>query len=499
MDGLYGMLIIHNSEPAIPYFPMSVNEWVHARGDEIRADDDDPSTGGAGNYFLTSYRGLPIDSIRYSFSNQQDTSLPFYSILVNGRGREKDSVDPWPLEVFEVKQGDRYRFRVAHTGIENSLRISVDQHHLIIVGTDDGDIEPITVESFWIYVSETIDFEVIADQPIDMIDDYWVRIETLGTQPGPDMDPDGILNEGKAILRYNTSPTTGDPATVPLDCTEDVPCDVFNCPFEFYPQGYNRSCIYMANARSVEQQDSMDTEFGLQETPDEEIFLNFNEIDEVGDAINSIGFVSPRAPLFMNVSDQITPCDQVDCTDGCFCTQIVELPKNILVQLVMTNYISTFTGGLDPHVGHLHGHSFAVLKQGFGPLDPVTGRPVADNPDVSCTDSQCFGTEWANGRPPMNLQNPPVKNTIFLPPQGYVVVRFRTINSGYWRLHCHIQHHVEQMALLLKVGDAPDEPRHFPRCDNFDFKNDDDFQRYLRRNANNKRRPDNSMRNCTRI
>ena len=478
------MLIVHDSQPVIPYFSVSVNEWLHARGDVIRADL--PFAGGAGNNYVTDFSAPTVDSLRYSFANQLDSLLPFYSILVNGKGREKDSVDPWPLEVFVVNQGDRYRFRVAHTGVESSLRISVDQHTLIIVGSDAGDIEPITVESFWIFVSETIDFEIIADQPVE---NYWVRIETIGTQRDPDTDPDGIVNEGRAILRYSTSANTADPTSEPLDCTENSPCDVFNCPFEFYPQGYNRSCTYMADARSVEQQDILDLEFGLQETPDEEIFLNFNDIDVFDDTINSKAFTSPRAPLFMNVPNQITPCDQVDCTDGCYCTQILELPKNKVVQLVMTNYIPTFTGGLGPHVAHMHGHTFAVLKQGFGPLDPVTGRPVADNSDVSCTNSRCFGTEWAGGRPQMNLQKPPLKNTIILPTQGYVVVRFRTNNSGYWRLHCHIQPHVQQMALLVKVGDAPDAPKDFPQCENFDFKNDDDFQRYLEKNAKEAKTP----------
>ena len=106
--------------------------------------------------------------------------------------------------MFVINEGDTYLFRVAHTGIESPLRISIDQHHLIIVATDDGDIEPITVESFCIFAAETIDFEVIANQPID---NYWVRIETSGSQPGANTNPDGILDEGRAIEHQPVSET----------------------------------------------------------------------------------------------------------------------------------------------------------------------------------------------------------------------------------------------------------------------------------------------------
>ena len=89
MDGLYGMLIVHDYQPAIPYFPMSVIDWVHRRGDELRIDE--PFAGGSGNNFLPFFSPAPaIDVVRYNFANQQDSFFPFYSILVNGRGCQKD-------------------------------------------------------------------------------------------------------------------------------------------------------------------------------------------------------------------------------------------------------------------------------------------------------------------------------------------------------------------------------------------------------------------------
>lgn len=38
-----------------------------------------------------------------------------------------------------------------------------------------------------------------------------------------------------------------------------------------------------------------------------------------------------------------------------------------------------------------------------------------------------------------NAKHPPVyKDTVSIPPQGYVIIRIRTSNPGYWMIHCHL-------------------------------------------------------------
>ena len=467
LDGLFGMLIVHDYEPVIPYFPVSLIDWSHSRGDTLRGDI--PLSGpGAGNHFLNFIPFPNVPSMRHTFGNQLDSVWPFYSILVNGRGRQMDWTEPWPLEVFVVNQTDKYRFRVAHTGSEYPMRISIDQHELTIVGSDDGELEPINVESFWIFVAETIDFEIVADQPID---NYWMRIQTAGTQRGVGAPPDGIVHEGLAILRYDTA-SVGDPTTTATDCTQLNPCVVFNCPFTFYLNHFNRTCIHMSEARSIYDQEELTEIYALGEDPDEEVFVNFNF--PRGPQINFKEFSHPRAPFSQKVEDQITPCEDEDCENGCTCTHIIDLPKNKVVQIVITSYDPNFAGPLSIHPIHLHGYTYAVMKQGWGPLDAVTGRPTGNNPDVNCTDDLCRATQWTGERPELNVDNPPLKNTVVIPSQGYTVVRINTNNDGYWMLHCHIQRHVSVMALLFRVGGLPKVPNKFPRCDNFSFEYEDD-------------------------
>lgn len=68
---------------------------------------------------------------------------------------------------------------------------------------------------------------------------------------------------------------------------------------------------------------------------------------------------------------------------------------------------------------------------------------------------------------------PPPKDTVTVPSDGFVVVRFRANNPGYWLLHCHFEWHMAiGMAALLQVGEPaadvrPPVPLDVPRCGNY--------------------------------
>lgn len=76
--------------------------------------------------------------------------------------------------------------------------------------------------------------------------------------------------------------------------------------------------------------------------------------------------------------------------------------------------------------------------------------------------------------PDVNLDNPPVKDTVVVPATGYTVVRFETKNPGFWLFHCHTAlHQVEGMALIFNISGNTPAPKGFPTCQNFDFNQDD--------------------------
>ncbi|KAK6043029.1 multicopper oxidase [Cooperia oncophora] len=66
----------------------------------------------------------------------------------------------------------------------------------------------------------------------------------------------------------------------------------------------------------------------------------------------------------------------------------------------------------------------------------------------------------------MNTVNPPLRDTITLPVGGYIVIRFRATNPGWWFAHCHVElHAMSGTAYAFQVGeheDIPPPPKNFP-------------------------------------
>ncbi|GKV32444.1 hypothetical protein SLEP1_g41053 [Rubroshorea leprosula] len=121
------------------------------------------------------------------------------------------------------------------------------------------------------------------------------------------------------------------------------------------------------------------------------------------------------------------------------------LDYNSTVELVFqaTNLIK----GAD-HGMHLYGHSFYVVGLGLWNFDkdkdPLT----------------------------YNLVDPPLQNTIHVPRNGWMAIRFKANNPGVWHMHCHIdQHMVWGMgtAFIVKDGESPEAkmlppPPDMPPC-----------------------------------
>jgi FtsP/CotA-like multicopper oxidase with cupredoxin domain len=75
------------------------------------------------------------------------------------------------------------------------------------------------------------------------------------------------------------------------------------------------------------------------------------------------------------------------------------------------------------HPIHLHGHDFFVLAAGSGTYSSST---------------------------PLNLVNPPRRDTANMPGGGFLVIAFETDNPGTWLMHCHIGWHTS-MGFALQI------------------------------------------------
>jgi len=101
---------------------------------------------------------------------------------------------------------------------------------------------------------------------------------------------------------------------------------------------------------------------------------------------------------------------------------LVDLPTaNQMIYLIIETPIPL------GHPVHLHGHDFWVLAAGSGSYSSAVT---------------------------LNVQNPPRRDTAFLPAAGYLVIAFVTDNPGVWLAHCHIGWHVSMGFALQFVEQA---------------------------------------------
>ena len=107
------------------------------------------------------------------------------------------------------------------------------------------------------------------------------------------------------------------------------------------------------------------------------------------------------------------------------------------------------------HPMHVHGYWYNVIGTGS-----IPGGPASNQLEYVKHQNEI-------GNIARNFDNPPRKDTVQIPLNEYILIRFVAYNPGYWFLHCHMSFHfIEGLAAVLKVGDKNDWsiPPDFPTC-----------------------------------
>lgn len=188
--------------------------------------------------------------------------------------------------------------------------------------------------------------------------------------------------------------------------------------------------------------------------------------------------MAPPAPLISQYDD-INPeqfCNgdnrPANCGQNCMCTHKIDIPLNAVVEVVLVDegkttppsslnyFYDLFVSVQQPnlsHPFHLHGQVFNVIGIGRSPDRNVKKINLKHALDLD-----------RQGLLHRQFNLPPGKDTIAVPNNGYVVLRFRAENPGFWLFHCHFLFHIViGMNLVLQVGtpdDLPPIPPGFPTC-----------------------------------
>lgn len=157
-------------------------------------------------------------------------------------------------------------------------------------------------------------------------------------------------------------------------------------------------------------------------------------MDNLGNGVNyaffnNVTYVTPKVPI---VSTALST--------GEFATNSYIYGNVHAYVLQKDDIIDIRLNNLDTgkHPFHLHGHAFQVIERGEGVDDDLP--PVAFNPD----------NHTAYPEYPM------IRDTVYVNPQSYVVMRFKADNPGVWMFHCHIEWHLEQGLAIILI-EAPEE------------------------------------------
>ena len=445
------------------------------------------------------------------YGGSESAPMPFVSGLINGAGWRytpgpvppdaaqatctRESGQHTPLAVFNVTQGNTYRFRLIGAQSAYAFRFSIQEHKMTLLSSDGIPVQEtkssqMGLDYIVINSGERYDVLVQANRPSRSITtgNYWMIAETL--EDPALLGQRGYCMKGHrayALLHYNGEPDLlswppGDDRYDPIErCPANAPCYMANCPFEEFPTDTTPvQSITCVNVGDMQQRDAKN----IPNTDvNQAIFLNFGFAGTPtveGSSINGRHFLFPPSPLVTQSSDlseiwKNNFCSSEEASEemrGRRCTHTYKV-ETWTVELVLMNYFpdpEITLNMLQAHPVHLHGHHFWIVEANYG---DCTAEGCVNN-DIECGNTLCDeNVRWSDMKrlQPVDVTsiNRPRKDTVIIPPGGYVVIRFERNNPGWWFLHCHIEpHQLEGMAMVIDESvNIPSAPADFPQCGNY--------------------------------
>ncbi|CRL07208.1 CLUMA_CG020191, isoform A [Clunio marinus] len=455
-DGVYGALIVrsvNSDNPNIQTYDYDLSEHTILMADWMHALSEDHMPG------LTRRSSLS-QIFLCTHSYQQSTNSSSFA----------------PLMIFHVEADKKYRFRLINAGLNVCpFLLQIEDHNMTIIATEVSYVKPQVINSLYFMSGERYDFVINTHhRPLR---DYWIRFRQL--------NPCVQELEGFAILRYHKNNKLLDKLNkkqsvefndrIPPGYNEEYPNGtLLNSPL---PGKKYMPITHLDDYRlddKISEGAADKTNFIFFDTPgipNSFLYTNpmlkkymfttsGNGMSFIGSA-NNISFAYPSFPLLLEpnrVHDEFfcdeksiknESCFQYDTKTICRCIHRIKFKLNSIAELIVVNIYDKIT-----HPIHLHGHKFHIMDSGLL-RENITEEDVR------------------NGAIPLKnkYKRPPYKDTVVLPYPGYVRLRFRANNPGYWLLHCHFDWHlVIGMALMIQVGEITDmrqPPENFPRCHNY--------------------------------
>lgn len=290
--------------------------------------------------------------------------------------------------------GKTYRLRLINMSGFSMFYFSIDGHDLDVIEVDGVAVERHTVQSVYMTAAQRVSVLVTAKNATDI--NYWMHADMNVDMF--DIVPDDLLVNVTQPLYYNKDVTNFAPS-------EDVGMGSEFDDFVLVP-------VVVEKAVNFDYQVNLTFNFDV----------TTNGINR--GMFNEVPYLSPLVPSLNTM-----------LTTGEYASDVsVYGPQSQAFVLNHLDMIEIVVNNLDAgyHPFHLHGHVFQVVGRGDGVYDGHNNSAV----------------EWF-------LDNPMRRDTISVPPEGFVLIRFRADNPGAWFFHCHIEWHLES-GLAATFIEAPD-------------------------------------------
>lgn len=299
-----------------------------------------------------------------------------------------------------VEPDTTYFVRIVNVGGFVSQYLYMEDHEFTVVEVDGIYVEPYTTSMIYITIAQR--YGVLITTKNDTSKNYAFMNKFDDTMF--DVIPSDLILNSTNYITYNTLADTPDEYFV--DSIDDFLDDFYLRP--------------VSNETLLDEADHAITIDVV--------------MDNLGDGVNyaffnNITYVTPKVPVLgtaLSAGDYATN-SLVYGNVNAFVLQ-----KDDIIDIVLNNQD---TG---KHPFHLHGHVFQLIARGDAVDDDDS--PVSFDP----SNHTAFP------------EYPMIRDTVYVNPQSYIVMRFKADNPGVWFFHCHIEWHLEQ-GLAIVLIEAPEE------------------------------------------
>ncbi|EGD93868.1 multicopper oxidase [Trichophyton tonsurans CBS 112818] len=361
------------------------------------------------------------------------------SQILNGIGNYNNDTSRRPYSTL-VKAGKKYLMRLINTSTDTTFVFSIDKHNFTVIGADLVPLEPYDTSHILIGIGQR--YHVILNTLPDVKDgdSFWIRMVPAGDGCSR-FRKDHVPDERMGALYYEKK-------TNVLPKSEGGGYDI-SCRDEPYER-----------LKPIQKWTVPDPLLAPDlMTKTQKIGIDiWNPPGRPADAPKIANWGVGPQPMWLNYSKPIVKnMDIEDWPETWTVYPANDYTHEQWVYLVVTGQEKQAelarTQAPNAHPLHFHGHDFALLQQSYEP----------------------FNNKNLN----LKLDNPPRRDVVLLPSNGFVVIAFKADNPGSWLMHCHIAWHASAGLALQILEDKndvvkylkshPEDVKEMRRvCDNWD-------------------------------